>query len=212
MTRGLFITLEGPDGSGKSTIAPLVFAMLKDRGYDVILTREPGGVKIAEAIRSIILDPQNTAMDAKTEALLYAAARRQHLIEKIIPALNEGKIVLCERFVDSSLAYQGYGRQIGFDDIWTINKFAIADHMPDLTIYFDIDEKTGLERIRKNRTAIDRLDSESLHFHTLVHEGYKEVLRTFKERIRIVDASRSVDEVKESVFDAIRSFCDQRRS
>lgn len=207
MKKGLFITLEGPDGSGKSTIAPLVHEKLLNDGLDVILTREPGGTKIAEDIRRIILDPKNDLMDAKTEALLYAASRRQHLVEKVIPSLEAGKIVLCERFVDSSLAYQGYGRGLGFDEVYAINRFAIGDQMPDLTIYFDIDEKTGLERISKNRSDIDRLDSESLSFHSLVHEGYKEVLRRFKDRIVIIDASLSIKEVTDNTYAIIRSYC-----
>ena len=194
MERGLFVTLEGPDGSGKSTIAPLLAKRLIDDGVDLVLTREPGGVKISEDIRSIILDPKNITMDAKTEALLYAAARRQHLIEKVLPALTDGKLVLCERFIDSSLAYQGYD----------LNMFAIEEHMPDLTIYFDIDEKTGLERIEKHRKDKDRLDSESLAFHSAVHEGYKEVLRRFKERIIIIDASRSIEEVTQAAYQVLK--------
>lgn len=205
MARGKFITLEGPDGSGKSTIAPLVYEMLKEE-CDIILTREPGGVKIAEAIRNIILDPKNTEMDDKTEALLYAAARRQHLIEKVLPALERGTNVLCERFVDSSLAYQGYGRGIGIKEVYELNRFAIDEHFPDLTIYFDIDEKTGLDRISRGRTDIDRLDKESLAFHSLVHEGYKIVNEHFKERIRYVDASRSIEEVKMATYTIIKEF------
>ena len=204
MERGLFVTLEGPDGSGKSTIAPLLAKRLIDDGVDLVLTREPGGVKISEDIRSIILDPKNITMDAKTEALLYAAARRQHLIEKVLPALTDGKLVLCERFIDSSLAYQGYGRKIGFDQVYDLNMFAIEEHMPDLTIYFDIDEKTGLERIEKHRKDKDRLDSESLTFHSAVHEGYKEVLRRFKERIIIIDASRSIEEVTQAAYQVLK--------
>ena len=204
MKRGLFITLEGPDGSGKSTIAPLVYEALKDDGIDIILTREPGGVKIAEDIRKIILDPNNTEMDVRTEALLYAAARRQHLMQKVLPALEKGTSVLCERFIDSSLAYQGVGRKIGFEEVYALNRFAIDDHFPDLTVYFDIDEKTGLERIKKGRDDIDRLDGESLAFHSLVHEGYKMVLERFKERIVIVDATKSITEVKEDVYKIIK--------
>ncbi|MRR18448.1 MAG: dTMP kinase, partial [Deltaproteobacteria bacterium] len=117
MRNGLFITLEGPDGSGKTTVSQYLMKALVQRGFDVVVTREPGGIEIAEQIRHVILDPKNTAMDVKTEALLYAASRRQHLIEKVLPALSEGKLVLCDRFVDSSLAYQGVGRGIGFDEV-----------------------------------------------------------------------------------------------
>ncbi|MCR4855415.1 MAG: dTMP kinase [Erysipelotrichaceae bacterium] len=195
--KGSFITFEGPDGSGKTTVASAVCERLKELGYDVIHTREPGGIAISEDIRSIILDPKNTMMDAKTEALLYAASRRQHLVEKVFPAVRDGKIVICERFVDSSLAYQGYGRQLGFDEVLSINLFAIDNTYPDMTIYLDVDEEVGLSRL-SDRAFKDRLDQESVDFHHRVSQGYREVLRRFKDRIRIVDASRSLDEVIEA--------------
>ena len=151
MAKGLFITLEGPDGSGKTSVASLLKERLTAEGHDIVHTREPGGVAIAEQIRDVILDPANTAMDARTEALLYAASRRQHLTEKVIPALEAGKIVLCERFLDSSLAYQGFGRELGMEDILAVNAFAIGDAMPDMTLYLDIDEELGLSRIAAGR-------------------------------------------------------------
>ncbi|MDO4198886.1 MAG: dTMP kinase [Erysipelotrichaceae bacterium] len=200
--KGLFITLEGPDGSGKTTVATLVCEKLKEMGYEVVHTREPGGIDIAEQIRNVILNPENTAMDGKTEALLYAASRRQHLVEKVFPAKNAGKLVICERFVDSSLAYQGYGRNLGFDEVLSINMFAIDNTFPDLTIYLDVDEKTGLDRI-SDRGFKDRLDQESIDFHHRVVEGYREVLRRFKDRIDVVDASKSVDEVVQDTIDII---------
>lgn len=206
MNKGFFITFEGPDGSGKSTVARNIVEKLKEQGLDVVHTREPGGIEIAEQIRNIILDPKNTSMDPKTEALLYAASRRQHLVEKVIPAINEGKIVICERFVDSSLAYQGYGRNLGFDDILSINEFAISGIFPDLTIYLDVDAKVGLERVNSRSEAKDRLDSESIQFHHLVVEGYKEVLKRFKDRISIIDASKSIDEVTNKSLEVINSF------
>lgn len=206
MNKGLFITFEGPDGSGKTTVAKLVVEKLKEQGFEVVHTREPGGIEIAEQIRSVILDPKNTAMDAKTEALLYAASRRQHLVEKVIPAVNEGKIVICERFVDSSLAYQGYGRHLGFDDILSINEFAIGGLFPDLTIYLDVDEELGLSRVNSRAESKDRLDSESIQFHHLVVEGYKEVLKRFKDRIHVVDASKTIDEVVNESMNTIKSF------
>ena len=133
----LFISIEGPDGSGKTTIAKMVVDKLNNEGYKTLYTREPGGVKMAENIRDIILDVKNTNSDARCEALLYAASRRQHLVEKVIPALNDGYIVISDRFVDSSLAYQGYARGIGIDEVYSINMFAIDKAWPDLTILLD---------------------------------------------------------------------------
>ena len=144
---GLFITFEGPEGAGKTTVISKLYDRLKAEGRQVVLTREPGGIRIAEKIRTVILDTDNIEMDAKTEALLYAAARRQHLVEKVIPALNNGAIVLCDRFIDSSLAYQGYARGLGIDEVLKINQFAIGNTMPDLTVFFDINPAEGLSRI-----------------------------------------------------------------
>ena len=200
--KGLFITFEGPDGSGKTTIATRVVEELKKRGFEVVHTREPGGIDIAEQIRNVILDPKNTRMDGKTEALLYAASRRQHLVERVYPALNNGQIVICERFLDSSLAYQGYGRQLGFDEILSINAFAIDGTYPDKTIYLAIDEEKGLERI-KDRSFKDRLDKESIDFHHRVSEGYQEVLRRFSDRICVIDASNDIETVTSDCLNVI---------
>jgi dTMP kinase len=192
MENGIFITFEGPDGAGKSTIINMVAQQLGN----VLLTREPGGIDIAEQIRAVILDKENTAMDPRTEALLYAAARRQHLIEKVKPALDEGKIVLCDRFVDSSLAYQGFARGLGIEEVFAINHFAIENLMPQLTIYFDIEPELGLERINKNKgREINRLDLENLEFHQKVRAGYHLLINRFPERIRCIDASGTVEEV-----------------
>ena len=205
--KGLFITFEGPDGSGKTTVATAVCEKLKEKGFEVVHTREPGGIGISEDIRNIILDPKNVSMDAKTEALLYAASRRQHLVEKVFPAVKQGKIVICERFLDSSLAYQGYGRQLGFDEVLSINMFAIDNTYPDMTIYLDIDEQAGLDRL-VDREFKDRLDQESIDFHHRVSEGYREVLRRFKDRIRIVDASKSLDEVVDQSLNLVLELID----
>ena len=186
--QGKFITFEGPDGSGKTTCAKGVYDILKKEGYDVIYTREPGGIEIAEEIRNIILDPKNTKMDARCEALLYAASRRQHLVEKVLPALAQGKIVLCDRFVDSSLAYQGVGRHLGIEEVFAINKFAIEDHMPDFTIYLNVDPQVGLQRIA-SRNFKDRLDQESLQFHQDTYNGYLQVVDKYKDRMIVVDAN-----------------------
>ena len=203
MEKGFFIVFEGPDGSGKTTVANIVCEKLEELGYSVVHTREPGGIDIAEQIRNVILDPNNTNMDSRTEALLYAASRRQHLVEKVIPAINEKKIVICERFVYSSLAYQGCGRELGFDPILSINDFAINGTYPDATIYLDINEEVGLKRI-ENRNFKDRLDSESLSFHHKVNEGYQKVLERFKDT-KIVDASKELDEV---VNDSLKIILD----
>lgn len=194
MRKGLFITFEGNDGSGKTTISTRVYEALKEKGEPVIYTREPGGIDIAEQIRSIILDPRNTAMDPRTEALLYAASRRQHLTEKILPALANGQIVLCDRFLDSSLAYQGVGRGIGMEAIMQINDFAIEKHMPDATIFLNVSLATGWKRIAQ-RGALDRLDQESREFHQRVAEGYEQIKTRFAQRMIVIDAEADQDTV-----------------
>ncbi|MEW9503327.1 dTMP kinase [Jeotgalibacillus marinus] len=204
MSKGMFITVEGPDGAGKTTVTNKVVEELKDRGHDVLLTREPGGIDIAEKIREVILNPTHTTMDSRTEALLYAAARRQHLVEKVFPALEQGKIVLCDRFIDSSLAYQGHARGLGIDEVWGINQFAIGDMMPDCTLYFDIDPVEGMARIAKNDgREVNRLDLESMAFHEKVYEGYQLLLTRFPERMRKIDASRTIEEVSEEALEII---------
>ena len=207
MKKGLFITVEGPEGAGKSTILSELFHRLEQDGFDVVLTREPGGISIAEQIREVILNTNNTEMDKRTEALLYAAARRQHLVEKVIPALDAGKIVMCDRFIDSSLAYQGNARGIGMNEVMDINQFAIEDKMPDLTLYFDIDPEEGLKRIAKhNGREVNRLDLESVEFHTHVREGYQKVIKQYPDRIRVVDASRSKDEVFNDAYEIVTRY------
>lgn len=192
MKNGYFITFEGPEGAGKTTIISMVAKELKE----ALLTREPGGIDIAEQIRMVILDKDNTAMDPRTEALLYAAARRQHLVEKVKPAIEDGKVVLCDRFVDSSLAYQGHARGLGIDEVFSINQFAIEKMMPDLTIYFDIEPELGLQRINKNKgREVNRLDLEKIDFHHKVREGYHLVMERFPDRIVKIDASGEVNDV-----------------
>ena len=210
MKKGLFIVFEGGEGAGKSTILDKIYDWMNTEGIPCIKTREPGGIKISEQIRSIILDNNNTDMDERTEALLYAAARRQHLVEKIIPALNEGKVVLCDRFIDSSLAYQGYARGIGMDEILEINKFAIGEYMPDLSIFFDLEPSEGLKRINiDNNREVNRLDNEKIDFHNKVREGYYKILEKDKDRIVKVDASKSIDEVYENVKYIITEWLDK---
>lgn len=192
MKKGHFISFEGPDGSGKTTISSLVSKELMKQGFHVVYTREPGGIRISEKIRDLILDPENIEMDAKTEALLYAASRRQHLVEKIIPNLEKGKLVISDRFVDSSLAYQGVGRELGIQEVYELNMFAIEGFMPELTIYLDIDPQKGLDRIGQ-RAFRDRLDQEDLLFHQRVSEGYEVIKEKYQARMKIFDASLSIE-------------------
>ncbi|MEL3973769.1 dTMP kinase [Rossellomorea oryzaecorticis] len=207
MKQGRFITVEGPDGAGKSTILKELYGMLIEEGFEVVQTREPGGVSIAEQIREVILNKDNTAMDIRTEALLYAAARRQHLVEVVIPALEKGSIVICDRFIDSSLAYQGNGRGIGMTEVMNINQFAIEDKMPDLTLYFDISPEEGLKRIaRHDGREVNRLDLESLDFHQKVYKGYQTLIKQYPDRIKVVDASKSKEEVFEQAYDIVKRF------
>ncbi|WP_255457474.1 dTMP kinase [Sporosarcina sp. JAI121] len=206
MQKGVFITFEGPEGAGKTTVIKELYKRLDKEGRNVILTREPGGIRIAEKIRGIILDNNHQEMDAKTEALLYAAARSQHLVEKVVPAIQEGTIVLCDRFVDSSLAYQGYARGLGIDEVLSINEFAIGETMPDLTVFFDIKPEAGLARITANdKREENRLDKESLRFHQDVYEGYQELIRRYPDRIQITDASLPQEQVTENVWKIICS-------
>lgn len=201
----MFITFEGPDGSGKSTIIKKVYEKLINDGFDIVLTREPGGTPIAEKIRDIILDNSNVALDARTEALLYAASRRQHLVEKIRPALKEGKIVLCDRFLDSSLAYQGGGRNLGVQNVLNINLFATENTYPDLTLFFDIDPELGLKRVSQDKKRVaDRLDNENENFHEKVYSTFKKIVNTNSQRIITIDASKSIEEVTECAYRTIK--------
>lgn len=205
MKKGIFITMEGPEGAGKTTIINMLTERLAAEGYQVLQTREPGGIEIAEQIRNVILDKDNTNMDPRTEALLYAAARRQHLVEKVLPAINQGYIVLCDRFIDSSLAYQGYARGLGIDEVFSINQFAIEGTMPELTFYFDIEPEAGLERINRHKDReVNRLDLEDLHFHYQVREGYFILMDKYPERICKIDASKSIEMVYEAVETKIK--------
>ncbi|MEK6452430.1 dTMP kinase [Caldifermentibacillus hisashii] len=211
MVKGTFITVEGPDGAGKTTVLNIIAEELAAEGYPIVQTREPGGSPIAEKIRQIILDKKHTEMDPRTEALLYAAARRQHLIEKIIPALEKGNIVLCDRFIDASIVYQGFARKIGIDEVLKINRFAIENTMPDLTIYFDIEPKIGLERIQKHRQGeMNRLDLETMEFHKMVRGGYLQLLDRFPDRIKKVMADRPIEEVKTEAKKLILSLLVKR--
>lgn len=205
---GIFITFEGPEGSGKSTVIKEVYEALIKDGYDVLMTREPGGNVISEEIREMILDPKNTSMDDRTEALLYAASRRQHVAEKIQPALSSNKIVLCDRFVDSSLAYQGYARGIGIKEVFEINEFAIEDCMPNLTLFFDVHPEIGMERIGK-RNYKDRLEQAGKNFHEKVYDGYQLLMKEFPERIHRIDAEESLENVIASAIKMVGDYIDR---
>lgn len=206
MKKGIFITIEGGEGAGKSTLIEQLSNIMLHRGKLVMTTREPGGIPIAEQIRTVILDRSHTDMDARTEALLYAAARRQHLVEKVVPALEQGQFVICDRFVDSSLAYQGYARGLGIEEVWDINRFAIQNVMPELTIYMDVSPEVGLTRIAQaTDREINRLDLEQHSFHELVREGYMQLLRQHPERIVLINAEQSPEKVFEDVLALIDS-------
>ncbi|MGN4127741.1 dTMP kinase [Lysinibacillus sphaericus] len=201
MKCNLFITFEGPEGAGKTTVIHKITERFAEKNIDVLATREPGGIEIAEKIRTIILNPAHTAMDERTEALLYAAARSQHYFEKVRPALDAGKLVICDRFIDSSLAYQGYARGIGVDEVLSINEFAIGKELPDITILFDLAPEVGLARIHAHdEREVNRLDVESLAFHQKVREGYLLLVERYPERIHVINADQNIERVIEDVW------------
>ena len=201
----MFITIEGPEGSGKSSVMKTVAERLTKEGYDIVFTREPGGTPIAEQIREVILNKENTKMDKVTEALLYAASRRQHLVEKVWPLTKEGKIVISDRFLDSSLAYQGGARGLGIEKVLEINMHATEGYYPDLTLLFDLDPRIGLQRIAANDSReVNRLDLEKIDFHDNVRKTFLELANRFKDRFVVLDASKPFDEVVEDAYHAIK--------
>ena len=201
MVNGTLISFEGPEGAGKSSVLEAILPLLEEKGIPYITTREPGGVDIAEKIRQVILDPDHTSMDAKTELLLYIASRRQHLVERVLPALAAGKVVLMDRFIDSSVAYQGYGRGLSVEDIEWLNQFATDGLKPDLTLYFDLDVEEVLARIARNQEReVNRLDLEGLELHHKVRQGYLALAEKEPERIVKIDASQSFEAVLADVL------------
>lgn len=204
---GYFITIEGGEGSGKTSVIKKVISLLNKDGYSNIVTsREPGGIKIATQIREVLLDKENTSMDPLTETFLFAASRRQHIVEKVLPVLNNNAIFICDRFIDSSYVYQGIAGNVGLERVISINDIAIEGCVPNLTILFDVDPRIGLERINSNKDReVNRLDLASLSFHDKVREGYLSVAKRFNERIVVIDASKTFDEVVENVYNLIRS-------
>ena len=197
---GKFITFEGGEGSGKSSAIKLIEEKLINAGYKVVVTREPGGVNVSEQIRNVILDVNN-AMSKETEALLYAASRTEHLYAKVIPLIEKGYIVLSDRYIDSSLAYQGYARGIGIERVLDINMFA-KEYLPKVTYFFDVRPEVGLARI-KGRDKIDRLDLETMDFHNKVYEGYLEVCKLYPERVKRINAERQLELIVDEVFNDI---------
>lgn len=201
-----FITFEGPEGSGKTTVIQQVAERLETE-YDVVLTREPGGVKTGEQIREVLLEGDD--MDERTEALLFAASRREHLVGKVIPSLDEGKLVLCDRYIDSSLAYQGYARGIGIEEVKSINEFAINGLYPDRTIYLDVSVEVGRDRILKNQRNQNRLDQEDVLFHEKVVEGYRKIIHNESKRFIVIDANRSLEEVVNATYKSISKYLEK---
>ena len=201
----LFITLEGPEGSGKTSAIKIVKEALEKEGHQIVMTREPGGTPISEQIRNVILDKNNTAMDYRTEALLYAASRRQHLVEKVWPSVKEGKLVICDRYLDSSLAYQGYARGLGIEDILNVNMYATEGTFPDLTLLFDLPPEIGLARINANADReVNRLDLEKMSFHEKVRNGYLDLAKRFSKRYVIIDATQPLEKVASDALKAIK--------
>lgn len=205
--KGLFISFEGTEGSGKTSIIKEVEKYFQNRGNLVLTTREPGGIRISEKIRDILLDKEHTEMDARTEALLFAASRRQHLVEKIRPALKEGRLILCDRFVDSSLVYQGIARKLGVDEVMQINQFAIENTFPDLTIFVDVKPEVGLKRVFNTANReVNRLDLEKLQFHQMIYQGYMDLIRKFPNRIKRIDGELPLAQVSRDAIALIESL------
>ncbi len=202
MQTGLFITFEGTDGSGKTTQIKLLEAYMKEKGYEVILSREPGGTRVSEIIRDIILNPENKEIVPLTEMILYAASRAQHVAEVIQPAVKSGKIVICDRFVDSSYAYQGAGREMDLKMIADVNRVAINGMVPDITFFLDIDPEVAIKR-RINSTGADRIEQEKLDFHKRVYDGYKKLSILYPDRIKTIDAANSVDDISAQIKEYI---------
>lgn len=202
----MFITIEGPEGSGKSSVTKAVVSRLIKEGHEIVLTREPGGTPIAEQIRNVILDKENVLMDPKTEALLYAASRRQHLVEKVWPLEKQGIIVVSDRFLDSSLAYQGGARKLGIKEVLEMNQFATDGYYPDITLLFDIEPEIGLKRIASNKgREVNRLDLEKLSFHEEVRSYFLQLSKMFSDRFVVLDASKPFDDVVEDAYLAIKT-------
>jgi len=206
--KGIFISFEGSDGSGKTTQLRLFKDYLDSNNYDSVFTREPGGTEISEEIRKIILDPNHTEMDDTTEAFLYAASRAQHVAQLIKPSMDAGKIVVSDRFMDSSIAYQGYGRGLG-EAVRTINEIAVAGTQPDLTFFLNISPEKGMARAKK-REDLDRLELEKMEFHQAVYKGYLELSNIYKDRFVMINADQSPEAVHQEIISHFEEFIANR--
>ncbi len=200
--KGIFITMEGPDGSGKTTQIELLKKYLESKGYDIIITREPGGTAISEAIRKIILNPEYSEMSHMTELLLYASARAQLVNQVIKPALEQGKAVISDRFVESSAVYQGIGRGLGVETVYEVNSYALGNVKPELTIFMDLEAEEGIKR-KKNQAELDRMEMEDLSFHKRVVEGYRQLAGLYPERIVSINATLPIDEIHSMIIQEV---------
>ncbi|AMA74541.1 MULTISPECIES: dTMP kinase [Aneurinibacillus] len=212
--KGCFVTFEGADGAGKTTQIKLLYEFLREQGHNVLLTREPGGTGISDSIRALLLDPKNSEMRHQTEVLLYAASRAQHVREKIIPALEEGKIVLCDRFVDASLAYQGYGLGLPLEEIININQFATGGLTPDITYFLDLPAEISRERLKQRFAAYkgpDRIESKPAEYHQKVRQGFAEICRKYADRIVKINAARSIETIQKEVRDHFLHYLTNRQ-
>lgn len=206
---GLFISMEGTDGSGKSTQIKLLEKYLSEKGFEVVCVREPGGNKISEKIRDIIIDTENNEMGNMTEALLYAAARAQLVKEVIIPALTEGNVVVCDRFTDSSIVYQGFARGLGEDAVAGINRFATGGLIPDITFFLRLNPEESIER-KKRQNKLDRIEALSNNFHKRVYVGYLNLANKNKDRVKVIDADKTIEEIHNEIADNIEIFIKER--
>lgn len=203
--RGILISVEGPDGAGKTTQITLLKKYLEKKGYDSIVTREPGGTNISEKIRSLILDRENMEMGRETEMLLYAAARAQLVHEVIKPALEQGKAVICDRYVDSSAVYQGIARGLGIETVYEVNQYAIQGILPDLTIHLDLNAEDGIRR-KKDQAELDRMELETMEFHKKVADGYRQLVKRAPERMKTIDATLPIEEIQERIIQFVENM------
>ena len=203
--KGIFITMEGPDGSGKTTQIEALTAFLREKGYEVVITREPGGTPISEAVRGVLLDKSFSEMAPQTEMLLYAAARAQLVEEVIKPAVDAGKAVISDRFIDSSVVYQGIARGLGIDAVYDVNRHALAGIKPDKTFLLYIDAEEGIRR-KKHQAELDRMERESLDFHIRVAEGYLELAKRDPARITVIDAAMQIDQISDIIKSSVEGL------